>query len=214
MTDANARRAQQRAASRAYAAALVGGLSCAAGVAVGVTRPWYEASATVRNLPRLEASATGSALEPLAGALGVVLLASFGAVIATRGNVRRAVGVLIVVCAIVVLVAAAHPSGSEQALREGLSARGWSGGSYSVSGNPWRWLVLLCSAGCLAAGAAVARYGAGWPTLGQRYEAPAQLADSANVSESVQDDADADASLTDEQLWRALDGGHDPTKRT
>lgn len=206
-----ARQSGEVAAGRAYGAVWVAGLCCAGAVALGVTRPWYSASATVANLPRLEASATGADLMPLTGALGVVLLASFGAVVATRGTLRSAIGVLIAACGIVVLLAAVNASGAQQVLREGLTDRGWSGGSYSTSGEPWRWLVVLGAAGCLAAGAAVARHGARWPTLGQRYDAPPRVADGADPAGSPPPSADAD--LTTEQLWRALDQGHDPTKR-
>jgi uncharacterized membrane protein (TIGR02234 family) len=140
----------------------------------------------------------------------VVLLGSFGAVVATGGAVRRALGVLIVVCAVVVLAAAAHPGSAAQVLGDGLSARGWSGGSYSTAGRPWRWLVLVGAAGCLAAGTAVTRFGAGWPTLGQRYDAPAAVADPTAVGADSPTGGDGD--LTDEQLWRALDRGDDPTQ--
>jgi uncharacterized membrane protein (TIGR02234 family) len=195
---------------RTYAVVLLVGLLSAAAVAVGVTRPWYEAFATGKNLPRLQAAATGADLMPLAGALGVVLLGSFGAVVATRGAVRRALGVLIVVCSIVVLGAAAHPGSAAQVLTDGLSARGWSGGSYLTAGRPWRWLVLVGAAGCLVAGAAVACFGARWPTLGQRYGAPAPVADPTAVGAGSRTGGDDD--VTDEQLWRALDRGDDPTQ--
>ncbi len=196
---------------RAYGFAVLVGLLSAVAVTTGVSRPWYEASATVKNLPRLEAAATGSELLPVAGALGLVLMASFGAVIATRGWWRRGLGLLIVVGAVVVLVAAARPGTTDQVLRADLAARGWPGGGYDTSVTPWRWLVLAGSAGCLAAGAAVARFGAQWPTMGQRYDAPPLSADSAAADESFP--AEVDRSLTQEQLWRALDQGRDPTQR-
>lgn len=199
------------ASGRGYAAALLVGLLSAAAATAGVTRPWYEASATSRFLPELEATATGVDLAPLAGAVGVVLLASFGAVIATRGWLRRGVGVLIVAGAVVVLVAVVDPSGAERVLRAGLSARGWSGGGYVTTVTPWRWLSLLGAVGCIGAGAAVAWFGAQWPTMGQRYDAPDPVGDSAAGADDL--GAEPAGSVPTEELWRALDNGRDPTQR-
>lgn len=210
MTGSTARPPGIGASRRAYGATLVVGLLSAVATTTAVSRPWYEASATVKNLPRLEAAASGTDLVPVAGALGVVLVASFGAVVATRGWLRRGLGLLIVLGAAVVLVSTARLSTTDEVLRAGLSARGWSGGAYDTSATPWRLLVLVGSAGCLAAGAAVARFGAQWPTMGQRYDAPAPAADSLAPSEGSA--VEADRSLTQEQLWRALDQGRDPTQ--
>ena len=210
MTQPTAAQRPDGGTRRAYGVVLLVGLVSATAVAVGVTRPWFEASATGRNLPRLHAAATGADLMPLAGALGVVLLGSFGAVVATRGTVRRALGLLIVVCAVVVLIAAAHPGSPANVLGDGLSARGWSGGNYSTAGRPWRWLVLVGAAGCVLAGAAVTRFGGQWPTLGQRYDAPAPVDKSRALGPGSRTGGDGD--LTDEQVWRALDRGDDPTQ--
>ena len=209
MTEGGVGPASAAASRRAYGVTLLVGLLSAVATTTAVSRPWYEASATVKNLPKLEAAASGIDLVPIAGALGVVLVAAFGAVIATRGWLRRGLGLLIMLGAVVVLVAAARPGTTDEVLRAGLSARGWSGGGYDISGTPWRLLVLVGSAGCLAAGAAVARFGAQWPTMGQRYDPPTP-SDSLAASEGLV--GEADRSLTQEQLWRALDQGRDPTQ--
>ncbi len=200
------------ASRRGYAAALLTGLLSAAAVTLGVARPWYEASATSTVLPELAAVATGADLVPLAGALGVVLLAAFGAVLATRGWLRRGLGLLIVAAAVAVLVAVVDPGDTGQLLRERLSARGWSGGHYETAVTAWRWLSLFGAVGCITAGAAVAWFGARWPTMGQRYDAP----DPVPGSTAGGDDrgAEADGSASSEDLWRALDQGRDPTERT
>lgn len=200
------------ASRRGYAAALVGGLLSAAAVTVGVAQPWFEASATPKNLPELEGAATGADLVPLVGALGVVLLASFGAVIATRGWLRRSLGLLIMAGGVVVIVAVVNPGNTDEVLRAGLAARGWPGGEYETAGQPWRWLSLLGAAGCVGAGAAVARLGAHWPTMGQRYDAPGPSGDSPAGTDDAH--TESDGSVTAERLWRALDQGRDPTQRT
>jgi uncharacterized membrane protein (TIGR02234 family) len=189
---------------RVYAQTLVVGLVSAGAVSVGVSRPWVSATANVTGLPVIHATVDGADLAPLAGALGFVLLASFGAVIATRGWVRRGLGVLVVVAALVVLAAAVHPGETGTALEQGLSAKGWSGGPYETSTSAWRLLVGLGSLGCLVAGLLVARFGGSWASMGARYDAPGSTAPQAAGS--------PEAELTETDLWRSIDSGHDPTQ--
>jgi uncharacterized membrane protein (TIGR02234 family) len=189
---------------RGYAAVLLLGLAGAVAVMVAVTRPWIRGTAEVSGLPTIEADVSGTTLAPLAGALGVVLLASFGAVIATRGWVRRGLGVLIVVASVVVLVSALAPPDAADALEDALSAKGWAGGDYTRTTVGWRWLALAGAIGCLAAGAAVAVRGHRWAVMGSRYDAP--------VAPTSAAQRDADHEIDDAELWRALDQGHDPTR--
>jgi len=190
--------------TRGYGITLVTGLAGAVAAVVGVSRPWVSATAVVEGLPTIEVSADGSSLAPLAAALGFVLLAGFGAVVATRGWVRRLLGVVIVVCAVVVLVSAvALPSGDE-VLTDALSAKGWQGGDYDTGREPW---VLVTAVGALvsgAAGLAVALFGAGWPAMGSRYDAPTARSDDAQPGEPARSPSEAD-------LWQAIDRGQDPT---
>jgi uncharacterized membrane protein (TIGR02234 family) len=172
-------------------------------VAVGVSRPWLTATATVTGLPVISGSVDGADVAPLAGALGFVLLAGLGAVVATRGWARRGVGVLIVVAAVVVLVAAVHPGDTHRSIEQALSAKGWSGGPYDTSVAWWRVLTGLGACGCLAAGALVARFGGSWAAMGARYEAPGP---------SVAATPGVSVAPTETDLWRSIDSGHDPTQ--
>ena len=72
-----------------YGPTLVVGLAGALAMTVGVAKPWVTATARQSGLPQIEVTVSGASLAPLAGALGVVVLAAFGAVVATRGWVRR-----------------------------------------------------------------------------------------------------------------------------
>jgi uncharacterized membrane protein (TIGR02234 family) len=194
---------------RGYALTVAVGLAAAGTVAVGVSHPWVTATAIVAGLPRIEAAVTGADAVPFAGACGPVLLASFGAVLATRNRVRQTVGVLIVALAAVVLVSAAHPGDLSPLVRSRLSARGWSAASaYATSTQPWRWLVLVAAVACLVAGVLVVRLGPGWPTMGRRYDAPETAASPAPARQ----ESAGTASLDEEGLWRALDEGRDPTR--
>jgi uncharacterized membrane protein (TIGR02234 family) len=196
---------------------VAGGLLAAVAVAVGMSRPWFTATATVDGLPRIEVSVTGAELASLAGALGLVLLASFGAVLATGTRIRQAVGLVIVAGAVVVLAAAVHPSNQGSLLQERLAARGWSAGSgYSTTTEGWRWLVLVGAVGCLVAGGLVVRRGSTWPTMAKRYDAPrvgeaTAAARPEQATAALQGPA-PETALDDEAVWRALDEGHDPTR--
>lgn len=188
-----------------YGPTLAVGLAAAAAATVAVSRPWVEASVHQRGAPTLEASASGADIVPLAGALGVVVLAAFGAVVATRGLVRRALGVLIMVAAASIVAATLTMGAAEPPLEAGLSARGWSGGSYSTTDQPWRWVALAAALLCVAAGAAVAAYGPGWATMGSRYDAPTTDAGPRQPTRGAEEMSEGD-------VWREIDHGRDPTQ--
>lgn len=189
-------------ARRLYGPTLLAGLLGALGVTVGVSRSWATATSSVHGLPTMHASVAGSDLAPLAGALGVVMLAAFGAVIATRGWLRRGLGIAIVVASCVVVVTALHPGGATDALTSGLSARGWDGEAYQTSTTVWRWLVLAGATLSAAAGVVIARFGGVWAVMGARYDAP--------VARSRMPDKPAEE-LSETEVWQALDVGRDPT---
>ncbi len=189
---------------RVYAQTLLVGLVSAGAVSVGVSRPWVSATAASSGLPVIHASVDGADLAPLAGALGFVLLAAFGAVIATRGWVRRGLGVLVVAAALVVLAAVVHPGQTGAAVEAGLSAKGWSGGPYDAGTSVWRWLVGAGALGCLVAGLLVARLGGAWATMGQRYDGPRRPAGPARSGPQP--------NPTESDVWRSIDSGHDPTQ--
>lgn len=193
--------------ARGYGATLLIGLASAGAVAVAVSKPWLSADFETPGLPTISASVSGAELAPLAGALGLVLLAGFGAVIATRGWVRRAVGLVTVVAAIVVLVSAINADAHDPALADALSQKGWSGSIDDVTTRSpaWRWIALAAAVTCGLAAAAVVRYGARWPVMGTRYDAPQR-------SDSVPAAGDGAAGDLDErEIWKALDEGRDPT---
>jgi uncharacterized membrane protein (TIGR02234 family) len=189
---------------RLYARTLVLGLVSAGAVSLGVSKPWVTATATVTGLPVISASVDGADVAPLAGALGFVLLAGLGAVVATRGRLRRGLGVLIVVAAAIVLAAAVHPGDTQRGIEQALAAKGWSGGPYRTGVGWWRVLTAVGGCGCLLAGALVARFGARWASMGARYDAPGTTPGTAA--------GDLPATPTETDLWRSIDSGHDPTQ--
>lgn len=190
---------------RLYGPTLVVGLLGAVGAVVGSARSWASATASVRGLPTIQASVSGSTLEPAAGALAVVVLAGFGAVIATRGWVRRGLGMLLMLASLVIVVQALRPGGVQHALRDGLAAKGWTGGGYATSTSGWRWLVVLCALATTVAGAATGWLGGRWAVMGSRYDAP----EGARAGRRRPREDGADLRETD--VWQAIDRGDDPT---
>lgn len=187
---------------RSYAATMAVGLAAAAGTLLAVSRPWVEATSRPAGLPAIEVSLSGADLVPVAAALGFVVLAAFGAVVATRGWVRRAVGVVIAAGAAVILAAAVGVGSTADAVEAELAAVGWGGGAYDTSATPWRWLAAGLAAVCVVAGVVVVRQAAAWPAMGARYDAPDRGAAPATPVDS----------WSEADVWKAIDHGHDPTQ--
>lgn len=202
----SARSDSQRSTPVRYGPTLLLGLVGGVAVMVGVAKPWATATAQQAGLPELHADVTGADLAPLAGALGVVVLAAFGAVIATRGRARQTIGVLVVLASLVVLVSAIHPPAATDALRDALAAKGWSGGDVDTSTAAWRWVALAGSLAAIAAGLAISLYGARWATMGAAYDAPAPTAGPSQTGVGGLSEGTSDA-----EVWREIDRGRDPT---
>lgn len=184
------------------AATLLLGLAGGLAMAVGAGRPWYVATARQRGLPEIAVEVTGTELVPVASALGLVALAGFGAVLATRGTLRRAVGALVAAVSVVVAALTARPPAAMALARSELAAHGWSSGAYDVDGSGWRWLVLSGAVAGVVAGLTVLRRGAQWSSLGPEYDAPSSPSRQEGVSHE----------LTEAEVWREIDAGRDPTQ--
>ena len=188
--------------SREYALALLGGAAGAGLILLAVRERWAVAVFTPpKPLSAQVIDVSGSDLVPLAGALGLVALASLAAVIATRGVLRRVAGALLAalgagagiavatgVSAATVVSVAASKVGSPGAAAlsqtsSGSTTSGSAGGGSSISligvagkavmtGTPWRVAVLAGALLVVAAGIATAWRGPSWPVMSARYDAP------------------------------------------
>jgi len=195
--------------SRGYGLVLALGLVASLAVAVGSTRPWVRAFATVEGLPRIVADISGTEVVAPSAALGLAGLAGFGAVVATRGWIRTAVGALIVAGMGVLFVLTVLPISTTDVVEDALATLGWAGGDYTTESLWWRWLVAaaaLVAAGC---GVAVLRYGRSWATMGERYDSPTGSGQTAAPAGSR--DATTAAPTNEADVWRAIDRGDDPT---
>ncbi|ROT31179.1 Trp biosynthesis protein [Micromonospora sp. HM5-17] len=164
-----------------------------AGLAVfAATRTWaVELIPRPAPLPARQVVSSGGDLLPWLPALALVGLAAAGAVLATRGVVRRCVGALLALVGL------------------GVAAGGAYGGFAVARGEvSVGWPLLCMLGGVLAASAGVvtAVRGGTWPVMGARYERgrPDRVPEAAGAGGRV------DAGRT-AAVWDALDRGEDPT---
>ena len=181
-------------------------LLCVAGAGLALwaaTRTWaVELTPRPTPLPPVREPATGADLLPWLPALALVALAGGGAVLATRGRLRRALGALIG------LLGAAVAAGGAYGLVAAFD------GELS---RQWPALCLVGGVFAATGGLLTARRGQRWPAMGARYERPARRPASAV---STEPDATGDPQAPDRvtgrrttEAWDALDRGEDPTVR-
>jgi len=141
---------------------------------------------------------------PLVTALALVVLASWGVVLVTRGRVRRAVAGLGVLAAAGATVAgvAAYSQVADQ-LRDQLAQVGVVDPDLAHTG--WYWLALVGAVLCLVTTVLAVLLVPGWPEMGSKYDAPG----GGPAATGGGDPSPAEASNLD--LWKAMDEGRDPT---
>jgi uncharacterized membrane protein (TIGR02234 family) len=187
---------------RELVATLIGCVLGAAVVLFAADRPWVHARA-VQGAMQVPLSVRGGSLEPMTPAFAVVGLAGALGLVATRGVLRRLVGVLVCASGVVAAVAAlrsVRPGAADLADRAGAALGTATGTTSAIEHTVWGWVAVLGSAVFALAGAAAAVRGSRWPGMSSRYETPgAPATRAANVEDSTL------------EQWRALDRGEDPT---
>jgi uncharacterized membrane protein (TIGR02234 family) len=186
-----------RPRDRSYGPTVLAGLAGAGLAAVAGTRVWATGRGDAAGVP-VEASVTGADAQPLVGALALVALAAWGVVLVLRGRARRVVAIVGLLASLGALAAVVAGFGSaEAAAVEAALAQGATGDAFSTSLSAWYYLsgvgAVLTAAAFTVAVARAPR----WPAMGSRYDAPSAPATAAPTSE--------------EDMWRALDEGRDPT---
>jgi hypothetical protein len=171
---------------------VLAGLATAVLTSVAAGKPWFHAGVDDKLVAGVRDSDKAADM-PVALAVALVVLAGWGAVLVTRGLVRRLVAGLALVAALgVVAAVVAAPFTLPDQVRDNLPA-----GTDDVSVSPTGWF-MVAGAAALASAAllvvAVVRIPA-WPTMSSRYDAPATQS----------------PDTSDQDLWKALDAGRDPT---
>jgi uncharacterized membrane protein (TIGR02234 family) len=171
-------------------------LAAAGLAALSGHRAWVQWSAESRGPDSLLAiSGDDTATVPLAGALALVLLASWGVVLVSRRRIRRAVaGLGLVVAAAMVATAVLGLHSATSGLRDDLALVGHD--DLTLRTTTWFWVYLVGAVLSVAAAALAVRWAPAWPEMGSRYDAPG--------APPLREETDLD-------LWRALDDGRDPT---
>jgi uncharacterized membrane protein (TIGR02234 family) len=172
-------------------------LGVAAGVALAMagSEAWF--------VPEDDGSGSGLAGSAYGGDVGVVSsanavalvgLACWGVLLVTRGRVRRAVALLGLLAGLGSVAIAAVSWGTVpddvRASFEEISLP-----APEVSSTGWYWIGAVVALASLLAWCGAVRWVRDWPEMGRRYDAPA--------APSPDDPP--------EDLWKALDRGHDPT---
>lgn len=174
------------------------GLVSGAAAAVAGAKPWFSAVVAYKLMPGVREPDTSIDL-PLALAVGLVVLAGWGAVLVTRGRVRRALMVLTAAAALAfVACLVVGPLTLPDDLRGQLAP-----GSAGVLVTPTGWYVVAALAGVVSLLATVVgvRLVPRWPEMAQRYDAPG--------AQRTPDEIDPDDQRA---VWKALDEGRDPTE--
>lgn len=172
------------------------GLATAALASLAGNKPWV----TSRQHPDLVLGPGVDTADkfPLAGAVALLLLATWGVLLVTRLRMRRVLAVLAVVESLGLLSCAVL---GPAVVRTQIAK---SSGAASHLG-PWYWTFLVSSMLTLAAAVLAVRTVKGWPEMGARYDAP--------TGEPSQVEVDLDGETGNRELWNAIDDGHDPTAR-
>jgi uncharacterized membrane protein (TIGR02234 family) len=181
---------------RSFASTVLLGLAGAALTAVAAGQDWARASGDAAGVD-VTATASGSEAAPLALALALVALASWGVVLVLRGRARRFAAVVGALAAAGALVSVLLGGDAAQdAAVAAVQDQGATGDALAESVTAWYWVTGLAAALTLGTLLVAVRKAPSWPAMGSRYDAPATR---------------SATPATDQDLWRALDEGHDPT---
>jgi uncharacterized membrane protein (TIGR02234 family) len=199
--------AGSRGRSRSFGPTVPAGLAAGALTAVAATRDWATASAAAAGGGHVAATAQGSASAPLAVALALVALAAWGVVLVLRGRARQAVAVAGALASAGVL--AAVLSARQVARHDAVGALLTKGGTAPVSASLTAWYVVCGIAAAVTLVSFVVAVVASprWPAMGSRYDAPSRRPPAAAVTGATA----GTTAATEQELWRALDDGDDPT---
>jgi len=176
-----------------FGATVLAGLATAALTSVASAKPWFRLDLPARLAVGPESGRSGDM--PLALALSLVVLAGWGAVLVSRGRVRRVCASLSLLASVGVLVCVVTaPTVVPDSLRSTAGVAATTGASATG------WYVTAAVSGVLSLGVLVVAWRSApqWPTMSSRYDAPTHATSAAAPSEPT-------------QLWKALDQGVDPT---
>ena len=190
----------ERPRSRSFGPTVLVGLAGATLAAVAGARDWARASGSAAGVD-VTGVAKGSESAPLVVALGLVALAAWGVVLVVRTRARQVVSVAGALAAAGMVAATALSFGRAQddAVRAVL-AKGAAGDAFTTGLTGWYYAAAVGGVLTLAAFVVAVLAAPRWPAMGSKYDAPATRAA-----------AEGARPATEQEMWRALDDGRDPT---
>jgi uncharacterized membrane protein (TIGR02234 family) len=183
---------------RTFGPVVLLGLASSGLAAIASAKPWIGVTAS-----KGAADASMTAIDtgtrfPLASAVSLVLLASWGVLLVTRGVVRRGFALFAALASVglVATVVAAYVTLPDQArdTTRDLISRGTTDTGFSG----WFWTAAVAAVLAVVPAVLAVRLVGSWPEMGSRYDAP-------GAGEVEQEPE------TEQELWKALDEGRDPT---
>lgn len=191
---------------RAFAPVVLIGLAAGALAAVAGNRPWVVEEGSDTTDPLNTVAEAGEM--PLAAALSLVVLACWGALLVTRGVVRRVVAVLgfLAAAGLVVCVVVGWRNLPDQVI-DALAEQSGAGDAFSVETTAWYWAAVAGAALSVVATALAVRWVGHWPEMGARYDAPGSGGAGGTTVEAGKPDEDQSSI----EMWKSIDEGRDPT---
>jgi uncharacterized membrane protein (TIGR02234 family) len=186
---------------RSFVPVVGAGVAAGALAAVAATRTWVAGFDAARADVPLSPDVAEAGTMPLASALSLVILATWGVVLVTRGWVRRVVAGLGLLAsggfaATVVAGYVGLPDQVAEAVRDSV-------GTDTAGSEPtaWFWAAAVSALVLVVSSLLAVAWCPAWPEMGSRYDAPAGGPRERPPSEE----------RSNLDLWKSMDEGRDPT---
>jgi uncharacterized membrane protein (TIGR02234 family) len=187
--------APTRPRDRSYGPSVLVGLAGAGLAAVAGARQWATTHGDAAGI-KVDASVSGAESQPLVAALALVALAAWGVVLVIRGRARRLVAGIGLAASVGALVGVVLGfSAAQDDSVEAAVARGATSDTFQTSLTVWYFLAGVGALLAVVAFTVAVVRAPRWPAMGTKYDAPSARPKPA----------------TDEDMWRAIDEGRDPT---
>lgn len=188
---------------RLYGPSVLGAMATGGLTLLASSRTWAHTKVEASGVPTASIDVSGSDAVALVPALALVIVAAALAVLAASLRIRRVVGMLIVVVAVIGIVVVLRAGGSlesavDTAVKDSPAFIG-SNAPDAVAHSAWRWVAAVGFVLSALVGAVIIRFAGAWPTMGRKYDAPKAH----TPKEEIESEAD---------IWKALDDGKDPTQ--
>lgn len=186
-----------------YAPSVLGTLALGGLAFLATSQAWERATVKADGVPSAKIAISGTDAVPIVSALAIVVVAAALATLAASARVRRLVGLFITAIALVAVVVVwrsgdAVVTAQEKAVHDSPAFIG-TNFPHAWQGTSWSLVAATAFVAAAAIGLVIVRFGAAWPTMGRKYEAP-------KIHRGM---APAE---TEADIWKALDEGRDPTK--